>query len=110
MQVLWGQGHAGGWVDLGLRQDGQRTQAGGRMVRYLHAERTISRGRQEDDGLRGGGAIELGIAGRHFLSYGRRRRFDRNVEGVRRDGAAWLDWQQASSNDLSAGFRMRSRS
>src|SRR5947209_16922098 len=104
--MLWGQGHAGGWTDLGLRQDGQRTQAVGRMVRHLHAERAVSRGRQEDHGLRSGGAIELGIAGRYFLPYRRRRGLDRNVEGLRRDGATWLDRQEAPSNDLSAGFGM----
>ena len=54
----------------------------GRLVRCFHAERALSRGREKNDGLRTGGTTRLGISGRCFLSHGRRRGPDWNVEGI----------------------------
>ena len=82
---------AGGWADQRLRTNGGRAQRAGRMVRRLDAEGAVSRRGQEDHGLRGGRANGLELAGRDSLSHGRRRRPDRDVEGVRGDGRAGLD-------------------
>ena len=55
---------------------------GGGVVRCFHAEGAVSRGGQEDDGLRAGGAIGLGVSRRGVLSHRRRGGHDRHVEGV----------------------------
>ena len=81
MRILRGTHHAGGWSDQRLRAHGCRAQGEGRMVRRLHAERALSRGRQEDHGLRSGRAVGLAFAAGNYLSHRRRSRHDWNVEG-----------------------------
>ena len=84
------------------RMVAERGPAGG-LVRRQHAQGALPHRRQEDHGLRGGRADGLGAARRHLLSHRRRRRHDRHVEGLRRDGGARLDRQPASQDDRRAG-------
>ena len=49
------------------------------------------------------------LPGCDLLSDGRRRRADRDVEGVRRDGGAGLDRAEAPEDDRGAGGGLRSR-
>ena len=62
-----------------------------RLVRRQHAQGALPHRRQEDHGLRSRRADGLGTARRHLLSHRRRRRPDRHVEGLRRNGGAGLD-------------------
>ncbi len=59
----------------------ERKQDGG-LVRYLDAERAVSRRRQEDDGIRTGGTVGMGVSGCGFLSNRRWRRTHWHVEGI----------------------------
>jgi hypothetical protein len=81
--------------------------AAARLVRPVHAEGAVPRGGQEDHGLRAVRAAGRPPAGRHHLPDGRRHRPGRDVEGVRRDGAARLDRCATAAHDLGAGRRLR---
>ena len=79
-----------------------------RLVRYLHAQRTIPRRRKKDDGLRAGRTARLGISRRCFLSHRRRRRPDRHVESVRRTRRTRLGQTgQAPAHDRRAVLGLR---
>ena len=54
-------------------------------------------------------AEQLGLeaAAGHHLSHGRRGRPDRDVEGLRRDGSAGLDWIRAAEDGRCAIRRLR---
>ena len=79
-----------------------------RLVRRVHAERAVPHRGQEDDGVRAGGADELGVAGLDHLSDRRRHRHGRHVEGVRRDRADRLGGaRQAAADGVGAGRALR---
>src|SRR5205807_10118759 len=54
---VWREGGQAEWPDFGLRKIRSGEQRPRRMVRRLDAERAVSRGRQENDGLRVVGAV-----------------------------------------------------
>src|ERR1051325_11010973 len=81
----------------------RKTKGKGRLVRRLDIERTLSRRRKEDAWLRARGANGVALARCNYLPHGRRYRFDRNVESVRRDATHGLDLEQAPANGDSAG-------
>src|SRR5437588_51070 len=76
------------------------------MVRRFDLERALSNRRQKDDGLRVGGTVRLGIAGRNHLSDWWWNRIDRHVESIRRDGTDGLDRIETTANGHGTGFRL----
>src|SRR2546429_5323221 len=76
----------------------------------LDAERAVSRGRQENDGLRVVGAVWRKTSACHFLPDGRRRGADRDVQGVRRTAADGADRRGAGAPGGGAGGRGRAPS
>src|SRR2546429_5441947 len=91
--------------DFGLRKIRSGEQRPRRMVRRLDAERAVSRGRQENDGLRVVGAVWRKTSACHFLPDGRRRGADRDVQGVRRTAADGADRRGAAAHGGGAGGR-----
>ena len=82
------RGPAEGWFDVSTLKEPYRIE-GKKTMGYEVAEQT-----------------GLGIAGRDFLSHGRRRGPDRDVEGVRGNGEAGLDRRAAAQDDRGAGRRL----
>ena len=70
-------------------------------------QRTLSRRRQEDHGLRDRRTIKLASPGCHHLSHRRRHGTHRHVEGICGTGRVGLDRQRAAAHGVGASQRLR---
>ncbi len=91
MPGVWREGNFGRWSDQRLRTSRGRAEAAGGLVRSDHPKRAVPNRGQKDDGLRGRGAARVARPRRDSLPLRRRCRADRDVEGVRGNGAPRLD-------------------
>src|SRR3954468_16817889 len=80
------------WIDHRLRGGDRAAENGGGLVRHVYLERAVPSGGKEDAWVRAGGTAGLDVTGRGPLSNRRRNGIDRDVESVRRNGEAWVDW------------------